>query len=192
MTQFFGKYRGKVVNNLDPDNLGRVKVIVPAVLGAEVERWAMPCVPYAGPGVGLLLIPPVSASVWVEFEGGDAAKPIWTGCFWEAEHGLSDTPAKKVLKTEQITLVIDDDSPDGDGSVTLALGSLGVPSTSIRIDESIKLSVQSNTSRVEISPGNIRLRHVGSEVEIGSDFVKCKAGSSSLGLATTWTWPPSP
>jgi hypothetical protein len=33
MTQFFGKYRGKVANNLDPMQQGRIQVSVPAVLG---------------------------------------------------------------------------------------------------------------------------------------------------------------
>ena len=32
MSQFFGKYRGKVANNIDPLQLGRVQVSVPAVL----------------------------------------------------------------------------------------------------------------------------------------------------------------
>ena len=37
MTQFFGKYRGKVENNVDPLQQGRVQVSVPAVLGEEHE-----------------------------------------------------------------------------------------------------------------------------------------------------------
>ena len=37
-----------------------------------------------GQDVGFFAIPPVDASVWVEFEGGERDHPIWTGCFWEA------------------------------------------------------------------------------------------------------------
>ena len=33
MSRFFGKYRGKVENNVDPQQLGRVQVSAPAVLG---------------------------------------------------------------------------------------------------------------------------------------------------------------
>ena len=58
---FFGKYRGKVVNNLDPMQLGRVQVSVPAILGEGRMSWAMPCTPYAGSGVGFFAIPPVDA-----------------------------------------------------------------------------------------------------------------------------------
>lgn len=77
----YGKYRGYVVTNQDPELLGSIEVSVPAVLG-ETRVWALPCVPYAGKDVGFFAIPPVGAGVWVEFEGGNINYPIWTGCFW--------------------------------------------------------------------------------------------------------------
>jgi hypothetical protein len=80
----YGKYRGVVVSNTDPLLIGRLQVRVPTVLGAETDVWAMPCVPYAGPGVGLRLVPPTGANIWVEFEAGDVSRPIWSGCFWGA------------------------------------------------------------------------------------------------------------
>lgn len=83
MTQFLGKYRGKVVQNLDPYQKGRVQVEVPDVLGVSTLSWAMPCVPYAGQSCGIYAVPPPGANVWVEFEGGSADRPIWTGCFWD-------------------------------------------------------------------------------------------------------------
>lgn len=110
MTQFFGKYRGQVENNIDPQFQGRIQVSVPAVLGHGRLSWAMPCVPYAGSGVGIFAIPPVGANIWVEFEGGDPDYPIWSGCFW----GLGEVPAMpavsqmKVLKTDNVTVTITD------------------------------------------------------------------------------------
>jgi len=86
---YFGKYRGEVVNALDPQGLGRVQVSVPDVLGDGRMAWAMPCSPWAGPGVGLFAIPPVGAKVWVEFERGDPDYPVWCGGFW----GLGEAPA---------------------------------------------------------------------------------------------------
>ena len=80
--RYFGKYRGKVVDNQDPEKRGSIKVRVPGVL-AETDLWALPCSPYAGKDVGFFAIPPVDASVWVEFEAGELGHPIWTGCFWE-------------------------------------------------------------------------------------------------------------
>jgi uncharacterized protein involved in type VI secretion and phage assembly len=33
--------------------------------------------------VGIFVIPPVGANVWVEFERGDPDYPIWSGGFWD-------------------------------------------------------------------------------------------------------------
>jgi uncharacterized protein involved in type VI secretion and phage assembly len=74
-----GKYRGVVVATDDPLSLGRIRVSVPAVLGAEATAWALPALPFAGTGHGLVLLPEAGDNVWIEFEGGDAASPIWTG-----------------------------------------------------------------------------------------------------------------
>jgi hypothetical protein len=110
MKQFLGKYRGKVEQNIDPLQIGRMQVSVPAVLGDGQLSWAMPCVPYAGSSVGLFTVPPVGASVWVEFEGGDPDFPVVSGCFW-AEGEVPATPAvaeMKVWKTDAITLTLSD------------------------------------------------------------------------------------
>lgn len=80
--KFYGKYRGTVVNNLDPLQLGRIQVMVPDVLGLSVSSWAMPCVPIAGKQQGIFVLPQVGAGVWVEFEQGEPDYPIWVGCFW--------------------------------------------------------------------------------------------------------------
>jgi len=119
MSTFYGKYRGTVENNVDPMFLGRIQVSVPAVLGQGSLSWAMPCVPYAGSGVGFFAIPPNGANVWVEFEGGDPDYPIWSGCFW----GTGEVPATpavdliKILKTDTATLTLDD--TPGAGGITI-------------------------------------------------------------------------
>ena len=109
---YYGKYRGKVENNIDPLQQGRVQISCPAVLGDGSLSWAMPCVPYAGSGVGFFAIPPTGANIWVEFEGGDPDYPIWSGCFW-AGGELPASPASpdvKVLKTTAGTITINDAS----------------------------------------------------------------------------------
>jgi hypothetical protein len=80
--RFFGKYRGTVVNNVDPMQKGRIQALVPDVSGVMPSSWAMPCVPVAGLQTGFFAVPPVGAGVWIEFEQGDSDYPIWTGCFW--------------------------------------------------------------------------------------------------------------
>jgi hypothetical protein len=44
----------------------------------------MPCVPMAGLNAGVFALPPVGAGVWVEFEAGDPALPIWAGGYWSS------------------------------------------------------------------------------------------------------------
>jgi hypothetical protein len=107
--RYFGKYRGKVVDNNDLMRLGRVKVSVDGIVPDE-GLWAWPCVPYAGPSVGFYCLPPSGALVWVEFEGGDPSYPIWTGCMW----AMGDLPSEvltadtRLLRTEQAQLTIND------------------------------------------------------------------------------------
>ena len=92
--RYFGKYRAFVVDNEDPEQLGRLKLTVPSVLGEEVVTgWAMPCVPYGGEAnQGFFFIPEVGAGVWVEFEEGDLEFPIWVGTFWSKPGGTSEVP----------------------------------------------------------------------------------------------------
>ena len=79
---FYGKYRGLVIENIDPEQIGRVLVQVPDVLGGIPSSWALPCVPAAGIQSGCFIVPPIGSQVWVEFEQGDPDYPIWTGGFW--------------------------------------------------------------------------------------------------------------
>jgi hypothetical protein len=82
-TRYTAKYRGTVLNNIDPENRGRLMLSVPAVLGMTPSSWAEPCVPLAGPtgpAMGAYLVPPIGTGVWVEFENGDPSYPIWVGC----------------------------------------------------------------------------------------------------------------
>ena len=112
--RYFGKYRGTVTDNNDETSRGRVKVSVPAVLGS-LETWAMPCLPYAGDGVGLFSVPEINSGVWVEFEGGDPSFPIYSGGFWvdnelpKNEQNNSAVPSMKIIRTKQGLMISFDD-----------------------------------------------------------------------------------
>lgn len=115
MRRFWGKYRGKVIQNLDPEQRGRVQVSCPAVLGTNMLSWAMPCVPMAGMQAGTYAIPPLQANVWIEFEGGDPEKPIWSGCFW----GTGEVPTR-ALAPPQPTGPIVIQSPNAQNRIVIA------------------------------------------------------------------------
>ena len=115
-TRHYGKFRGVVINNLDPMQMGRIQVQVPDVLGPALSSWAMPCVPFAGIQSGVFVQPQIGAGVWVEFEQGDADYPIWVGGFWGAAGeipalalaGLPISPSIVLQTGNQNTLMISD------------------------------------------------------------------------------------
>ncbi|HLY57840.1 MAG TPA: phage baseplate assembly protein V [Stellaceae bacterium] len=146
-SRYYGKYRGVVVD-VDAATM-RVKASVPSVLGGVTSGWASPCVPYAGPQVGFMMLPDVGSGVWIEFEGGDVSFPIWTGCYWNS--GDIPSSAASTLKTiiasagslafdnnassvtlqdsSQNSLVLDSSGATttaGGGTGTVAVGSSGV------------------------------------------------------------------
>ncbi len=92
--KYYGKYRGTVVNNIDPEQRGRIMAIVPDVLGIIPSSWALPCVPIAGKLQGTFMVPQLGAGVWIEFEQGDSDYPIWTGGFWGA---FAEVPASALV-----------------------------------------------------------------------------------------------
>jgi uncharacterized protein involved in type VI secretion and phage assembly len=80
--KYYGKYRGAVINNVDPLQIGRLLVQVPDIEGLIPSSWAMPCFPISGKQMGAYMIPQIGAGVWVEFEQGDPDYPIWSGCWY--------------------------------------------------------------------------------------------------------------
>jgi uncharacterized protein involved in type VI secretion and phage assembly len=152
---FYGKYRGKVENAIDPQGLARVQVSCPAVLGDATLAWAMPCLPGAGPGVGFHAIPPVGAKIWVEFEGGNPDYPIWAGGFWD----IGDAPAPpgptafltKAWKGDNFSLEI----MDIPGAPTLAL----------------ELTTAMGPAKIEADATGLTITHGASTVKLAIDGV---------------------
>ncbi len=98
----YGKYRGTVVNNIDPEQVGRIQAMVPAVSGVALSSWAMPCFPVAGLQAGSVGVPPIGAGVWIEFEGGDTDYPIWSGCFFGS---AAEVPALHVATPPGVSAI---------------------------------------------------------------------------------------
>lgn len=141
--QFWGKYRGLVVDNEDPMMLGRLQVSVPQVLGEVLTAWAMPCVPYAGLEVGFCLVPPIDAAVWVEFEGGDPDYPIWAGCFWrEGERPVeAELPTMRMIQTGSCQLVLNDLPGEGGFTLRVIDPAVAVPITISASSEGLSITL---------------------------------------------------
>jgi hypothetical protein len=180
MKRFFGKYRGKVKGNVDPLLLGRIQVSVPAVFGSLGSGWAMPCVPYAGKGVGLFAIPPVGANVWVEFEGGDPDYPIGSGCFW-GEGKLPVQPAVpevKVFKTDGITLRFND--LDGAGGLTLEVNPPVVPTPLKMVLDADGIALTNGEASVKIQLTGVSLSHTTASISLQPSAFSLQPSAFSL------------
>ncbi len=126
MNRFYGKYRGTVIQNVDPEQRGRIQAMVPDVSGLLPSSWAMPCVPFAGKQSGVYVVPQIGAGVWIEFEQGDPDYPVWTGGYWGSAAevpvlALAGNPASPsmVLQTGLQNLISISDVPGPTGGILL-------------------------------------------------------------------------
>lgn len=118
--KFFGIYRGKVIDNVDPQKLGRIKVQVFPIFSdlnkSEDLPWAVPAYPiWEGSGVvdpkndnsggiGTFIVPKIDTWVFVFFEEGDPYQPVYFAEAPTAKWGLpiqrqNNYPDRKVLRT---------------------------------------------------------------------------------------------
>ncbi len=127
--KFYGKYRGIVIENIDPENKGRIMVEVADITQLTPSTWAEACVPIAGgeTPAGVYVVPAIGANVWVEFEQGDLRYPIWTGCFWGSQtdvptlalEGLPGSPSI-ILQTSGQNMIVISDLPGPTGGIMLS------------------------------------------------------------------------
>lgn len=74
----YSSYRGVVIDNVDPDDMNRVRIVVPS-LDSELALWAYPKNQDGSMQSGFKwLTPQPGQIVWVEFEFGDILYPLWS------------------------------------------------------------------------------------------------------------------
>ena len=117
---FQGIYRGKVLDNIDPDKYGRIKVqvypVFASITDATALPWATPAQPIfdgAGTGKGAFIVPKIGSFVFVFFEAGDIYQPVYFAEAQDAIHGLpasrtTSYPNRKVWASDGIEIYIDD------------------------------------------------------------------------------------
>jgi len=77
------KYIGKVIDNNDPEKLGRCRIRVYGVYNDSIGDgdipWAKPEFGFIGSELGSFIVPPVDALVYVRFSNGDIYNPLYSG-----------------------------------------------------------------------------------------------------------------
>lgn len=99
-----GFHRGIVSNIEDPEQRGRIKCLIPDVLGKEVESaWCEPCVTVAYDRGGDFCLPNVKETIWIAFEDGNPNKPIYMGNWWQK--GMTPLGANYGAEKSQVRVI---------------------------------------------------------------------------------------
>jgi uncharacterized protein involved in type VI secretion and phage assembly len=167
VAKYYGKYRGTVVDNNDPMQMSRLAVQVPDVSSLQTSTWAMPCAPFAGGGSGSVAVPPIGASVWVEFEQGNADYPIWSGCFWGSSaevpaQALATPPGVQAIVLQSVgqSLLMISDTPGAAGGILLQSSSgasIAINATGITISNGQGATITLTGPTVTINEGALAI-----------------------------------
>lgn len=110
--RYYSTYRAIVINNNDELNMNRVHVYIPSVQNG-IKIWALPkSTTIGGCFYGLKLTTPlVGEVVYIEFEGGDPLRPLWSYHGWatgETPDDLKDNNSIGLVTPEGNKIYIKD------------------------------------------------------------------------------------
>jgi len=126
--RWYGLYPALVVDLVDPDARGRIKIRFPGFGsdGSSVTAWATLLSAYADKDQGLQILPEVDSHVVVGFECGDPTRPYIVGAAWNGQAALpvaaESANNKRSWKTRSGSLLQFDDT-QGAAKVTVSMQS---------------------------------------------------------------------
>ena len=161
---------GIVVNNQDPDKMGRVKVKFPWLSNDDESWWARVATMMAGPSRGSWFLPEVDDEVLIAFEHGDVRFPYVVGALWngkDAPPGNNDDGKNNIreIKSRSGHILRLDDT---DGSEKVEV-----------IDKSgNSITIESSNNQITVkATGKIKIEGNGIEITSQSD-VQIQANST--------------
>ena len=165
MRRWLGKYRGTVVGPGSANEpAGSLVVSVPEVMGRTGTQLALPCFPYTAMAGGSFVVPPKDAAVWVEFEGGKEARPIWVGGFYptpaapKKAKGASPGTEMVVIQTtkDNVLSIIDAAGPNGGIVLSVASGAtITLNDNGVEIKDGKGGIISLSNGTVSINPPNL-------------------------------------
>jgi uncharacterized protein involved in type VI secretion and phage assembly len=112
--RYHGLYAATVLGVDDADGLGQIQIAVPSIFdndGQDAAVWARPCFP-----AHHFTVPAVGDRVWVMFENGDPAHPVWIGTWYATgttppAASPADKPQnRQVIQSPKGQLIVIDDT----------------------------------------------------------------------------------
>ena len=158
--RYHGKYRGRVEDRNDPQQLGRLKLRVPSLLADAVTGWAWPAAPYAGAGIGLLALPRKGDVVWVEFVEGELEHPIWSGGGWAAPGGDTELPADATTGYPDRVVLC---TPSG--NVIILSDEAGKEQITVRAKSGCEVVLDPNAEQVTVRAQEVLVREADGSTE---------------------------
>jgi hypothetical protein len=114
--KYYSVYRATVVDNKDPQNQGRIKVIVEALgMTSPLTEYAYPITPFAAKEGAMFFPPDVGDAVYVMFENGNPRLPLYLGGWWMKDQLPSDfrknPPTVRGIRTKSGHEILFDETP---------------------------------------------------------------------------------
>ena len=201
MIPFTGIFPAIVIDNIDPDNRGRVKVRL--VQGRQrYETWARMATLMAGNNRGTWFIPDIDDEVLVAFGESAAGEAYVIGGLWSKSNlppeTMDATNSKKVLRSRNgVKITLNDQSgqetpggqkvtlQDGPGSVDVTDSngnSVKLEATGIIVNASTKVTI--NASQIAVSAAMIT---VDAGLSKFSGVVQCDTLISNSVISASYT-----
>lgn len=159
---------GLVLDNQDPEGLGRVKINLPGVAEDESGHWARVAAPMAGDGRGMFFLPEKNDEVLVAFEQGDVTRPYVLGALWNGKDKPPEANSDgqnnfRLIKSRSGHLVRFDDSDGGEkieiidksGENSLTIDT---KSNSISIKSAKDVVIEAPQGKISLSAKSIELK----------------------------------
>jgi uncharacterized protein involved in type VI secretion and phage assembly len=181
MHPYNGVMTAVVTGNVDPENLGRVKVRLAGGGGPDVgEAWARIATLMAVANRGTWFIPDVNGEVLIAFEAGDLAKPYVIGALWNGRDPPPSTMdagnnRKLVRSRSGLTVTLDDQS----GHERIVLETPGGQTLMLEDGPGAVEIIDNNGNSVKLEPGGVTVT-AAARIRLNANTVEVSAGVVSV------------
>ena len=175
---------GRVTDNQDPENLGRVRVRLELHSDDQASFWARIATLMAGPEIGAWFLPEIDDEVLVGFIGEDPSHPVVLGGVWNSQQPPPETNSdgnndRRLIRSRSHHELRFDDGDANEIELTMKDGSR------IYLTDGHAVIEDRQGNKVEIKDGNVtveatqKLTLKGANVVLeATSQVEIKAGTT--------------